>query len=130
MSLNINMLFRIAFLVLISLSIQSCSDDEDEESCDPNITFEENIIGTWNYTIGFGPTGQVRINEDGTYEDLEGEFLSNGVIVSRTWRVESERMIFDVENGTLSLAWIDFDCDRVTFVALEFTPGRVFNREQ
>lgn len=103
-------------------------DLEPSDNCFPNLpAFEENIIGIWNFDIGI--PGMLKINEDGTYENLEGEILFNKEIVSRTWRIESKRIIFDVENALVSFAWISYDCTSIKFNGEGFSPNFIFSRE-
>lgn len=152
------MIMRLCFLFLLVLSVASCGKDdpcdlnanslecptgdfdgdgvvnEDDsapsDACVPNIpSFEENIIGTWDWAlIAYG--GRVKINEDGTYEDIEDEILSNGEVTSRTWRIENDQLIFDVENATLSLAWKEYDCTSITFDGMDFIPDPIFTKVQ
>ncbi len=71
------------------------SEDSDPLArCIPKVPdIELNIIGTWKYILG----GLVKFNQDGTYEDLEGELISiggdNNDIVSQTWSIQHDSIL-------------------------------------
>lgn len=94
------------FSLLLSCCFMSCSDPD---TC-VEVSFEENVVGTWDYEFS-GAEGRVKINADGTYEDLEGEIISNGPITSRTWSIENNELEFAVQNASLQTGWISYDCD-------------------
>ena len=122
------MKFNVLLLSLLFFVSFSCSDD-DAEACTPG-TFEENVIGTWTYSI-FGGDGVIAINADGTYETIEGEeIISNGdSITSREWRIEMERLVFQADDTSLMLTWLDdFGCDSFTLDGEMFIPNITFSR--
>jgi len=109
--------------------IANGEDADPSNACIPNLpTFENNLIGTWNYGV-FGMTSTVKINADGTYEDVTGTIISNGDIASRTWRIEDEQLVFDVENASLMMSWLEeYDCDSFTLKGESFIPDIAFTR--
>jgi len=124
------MLLRIFIIICVLGSISSCNKEElliEEEPCVEG-TFEETVIGTWIWTVAIS-TGKIKINSDGSYEDIVNVFTTNGEIGSRTWRIEEERMIFDVENSSLSLPWKSFNCDMITFDGEGLFEDPFFTRE-
>lgn len=108
--------------------VMNGEDSDPEDPCVPNRpAFENNVIGTWSYTSD-GINGSIKINADGTYEDIQGVIISNGEVQSRTWRVVNSRLIFDVENASLSLSWITYDCNSFLLDGEGFIPDIRFNR--
>lgn len=93
------------------------------DPCQPNLpTFADNLIGIWDYSGSLILPGRVQINEDGTYDDIEGEIVSNGTIASRTWTANDVAAQFRVEStdglqATITLPWSTFDCDFIAFDA-------------
>jgi hypothetical protein len=143
---------NIIYIILLCLFVGSCSsdpcDDErnidcstqdydgdgvlngDDESpknaCKPNFpNFNVLVIGTWSYSFGGFASGQVQINADGTYEDINNELVSNGNVISKVWRVEgtnifTESLITEVENdqgykARITLKYTKLECDKMVF---------------
>lgn len=99
-------------------------DENPSDPCVPNLpSFEMNLIGEWSYFSGI-----IKFNEDGTYEEEVGEIISNGVIESRMWRIEDERLFFDIGNASLNLSWLDYDCDSFELDGEGFVPNILFTR--
>lgn len=97
-------------------------DTAPENACIPNFpSFEENIVGLWDYrSLLLQAEGRIQMNADGTYEDIENEIVRlDSEILNRKWTVENETLIWEVENesegASITLPWIDYDCDSVRF---------------
>ena len=100
-------------------------DEAPEDKCIPNLPVITSVmVGTWNWT---GPAGggKVKINDDGTYEDIASELVSNGTLVMRSWSKVGNEIIFEVENSqglnaSLTLPLKNYDCDKFTLDASIF----------
>jgi len=63
----------------------------------------------------------LKFDEDGTYEDIEGDILSNGNVVEKTWTAEGSSVLaLKVKNDvglnlSFDLQVISYDCDKITF---------------
>jgi len=116
---------KLFFLSLFAFLLFACKSDDD---CDlENLpTFEMNVVGTWSY-----PSGKIQINEDGTYEDIEGLIVdASQTIDTREWRIENGRLIFDIGNASSSLAWLEnYVCDSFTLDGEGFIPNITFTRD-
>ena len=95
--------------------IANADDTAPSDACVPNFpSFEDNLIGSWTY-VSFGSAGEIKFNEDGTYEEPLGEIVSNGPVESRNWTYVDETLSFDVGNAQFFLAMVDYDCTEITF---------------
>lgn len=146
-SITTIMKYTLLFSLLFAISISSCGDDpcetpnnldcptadsdmdgvinseddEPENPCSPNFPeFEDLVIGTWNWNLSI-QTGTVEIKEDGTYEDISSELVSNGDVVSRNWSISGLlKLKFEVENSdglkaSINLQSTSSTCDRIIF---------------
>ncbi len=95
--------------------IANADDTAPSDPCVPNFpSFEDNLIGSWTYSV-FGSPGEVKFNEDGTYEEPVGEIVSNGEIESRNWTFVDGTLTFDVGNAQFFLSMVAYDCEEITF---------------
>jgi len=110
-------------------------DEAPEDICVPNMPdFEVFVVGTWVYSL-LGVPGEIIINADGTYEDIENTLLNNGDVVSRTWTTDSDpstlRLRVQNSNGlnaSLNLVANSAECDMIDF-SIPGVPNFIFTRK-
>lgn len=110
-------------------------DEAPENFCIPNMpAFEVFVVSTWEYSL-LGVPGEMKINADGTYEDIENTLLSNGDVVSRMWSTYTDpttlRLSVQNSNGlnaSLNLESNSAGCDMIDF-SIPGVPNFIFTRK-
>lgn len=98
-------------------------DSAPEDFCIPNMPeFEVFVVGTWEYSL-LGVPGEIKINADGTYEDIENTLLSVGEVVSRMWTASTDptTLTLRVQSSTglsssLNLEASSAECNMIEFL--------------
>ncbi len=102
-------------------------DDEfPEDFCLPKApSIEINLIGTWNWKVS-NSTGIVKINRDGTYENIENKLIKGGLDRINIWYIENKLLVFEIDDCDLVLEWVpDYSCNMIDFYFYNSSFNRV-----
>jgi len=89
--------------------IANADDSDPEERCLPNVPpVILNAVGNW----AWGSTGEIAFLEDGTFQSVEGQFLtftSGAEIVGRSWTAQGNTLSLTITNEAGGSATADYD---------------------
>lgn len=104
---------KIFFLLIIAISISSCSDDDSNSE---TLVNESSIIGKWMVVDKDRPTGEdfplwdceensyIKFNENGTYLRMKYQLVDNNCIPQN---MSDTNMAYTVDGKTLTMTYDD-----------------------
>lgn len=111
--------FYVALFAVLTLSVTSCKDNDDDE---PN---EINIVGTWKSIIDLDAitnTDYVRFNEGGVYEEvIVTDMLGMGEDITKskgTWTLNGNKLTTKVGNKSATSSIVSSSKDKFVVEAL------------